>query len=196
MSDRICGRWWRGGTVHHDTTLPYLSSTFTPLTLLPFSLLLRLSLLSGHPLTPLTPLVPLLPLSPRFSLLRRLLLLPRLPSYSSYLLTPGTQCERILLFAFPRRSEDACDASTQTRIRQTNHTLSRTTLYQVARAFTGNTSTSCHVTHHAHGYGETQGERRGPETDRRRHQATMVGVVQRGGRRQQRQVAQRDNRTR
>ena len=37
--------------------------------------------------------------------------------------------------------------------------------------------TSCHVTHHAHGYGETQGV--WPETDRRRHQATMVGVVQR-----------------
>ena len=38
--------------------------------------------------------------------------------------------------------------------------------------------------------------REGPETDRRRHQATMVGVVQRGERRQQRHLAQRDNRTR
>ena len=44
--------------------------------------------------------------------------------------------------------------------------------------------TSCHVTHHAHGYGETQ--EGGPETDRRRQ----------GGRRQQRHLAQRDNRTR
>ena len=41
--------------------------------------------------------------------------------------------------------------------------------------------------------GDTRG---GPETDRRRHQATMVDVVQRGERRQQRHLAQRDNRTR
>ena len=48
-----------------------------------------------------------------------------------------------------------------------------------------------HITHT--GTGRHKG---GPETDRRRHQATMVGVVQRGGRRQQRHLAQRDNRTR
>ena len=41
--------------------------------------------------------------------------------------------------------------------------------------------------------GDTRG---GPETDRRRHQATMVSVVQRGGRRQQRHLVQRDTRTR
>ena len=42
-----------------------------------------------------------------------------------------------------------------------------------------------------------RGDTRGcPETDRRRHQATMVGVVQRWERRQQRHLAQRDNRTR
>ena len=43
---------------------------------------------------------------------------------------------------------------------------------------------------------ERRDTRSGPETDRRRHQATMVGVVQRGRRRQQRHLAQRDNRTR